>query len=348
MHPSDLILAKVLSALETTPYACTDLIPLSGGYVNFVYRGILASPIATTQPTTRVIVKHAEPYIAANSDWKSSVTRIQYEALMLKAMKVLPPTKVQYVTTTSPILSSQLQVYLSTPELDTNEVSNVGVSLGRWMSRFHEWGAMPDQASLRREIKGYHEMAEMKYNITYGSLRESIARYPALFGSSTHVFVRLKQRLKTEVAGTEDQLVHGDFGCRNVLISDGSLSVGRRTLSLSIIDWEVSHLGSVAIDLGQMLAELYVLTHFHSVTVASGMITQFIIGYGQLKDELAFRVALEFGVNLVLWPCREPSIRDEPLTERCVHLGKDMIVHAEEKDKLWFRDGVLDSIFIFA
>lgn len=150
---------------------------------------------------------------------------------MLKAMEVLPPAKVQYVTTTSPILyeyyaashaailsdlprSSQLQVYLNTPELDTNEVSNVGVSLGRWMSRFHEWGAMPDQASLRREIKGNHEMAEMKYNITYGSLRESIARYPALFGSSTHVFERLIQRLKTEVAGTEDQLVHGDFGCR--------------------------------------------------------------------------------------------------------------------------------------
>ncbi|KAI2865659.1 hypothetical protein CBS12448_1956 [Aspergillus niger] len=365
MHPSDLILAKVLSALETTPYACTYLIPLSGGYVNFVYRGILVSPLATTQPTTRVIVKHAEPYIAANSDWKSSVTRIQYEALMLKAMEVLPPAKVQNVTTTSPILyeyyaashaailsdlprSSQLQVYLNTPELDANEVSNVGVSLGRWMSRFHEWGAMPDQASLRREIKGNHEMAEMKYNITYGSLRESIARYPALFGSSTHVFERLIQRLKTEVAGTEDQLVHGDFGCRNVLISDGSLSVGRRTLSLSIIDWEVSHLGSVAIDLGQILAELYVLTHFRSVTVASGMITQFMVGYGKLKDELAFRVALEFGVNLVLWPCREPNIRDEPLIERCVRLGKDMIVHAEEKDKPWFRDGVLDSIFIFA
>lgn len=84
MHPSDLILAKVLSALETTPYACTDLIPLSGGYVNFVYRGILVSPLATTQPTTRVIVKHAEPYIAANSDWKSSVTRIVWHPLRRK------------------------------------------------------------------------------------------------------------------------------------------------------------------------------------------------------------------------------------------------------------------------
>ncbi|GKZ33665.1 hypothetical protein AbraIFM66950_003694 [Aspergillus brasiliensis] len=362
MHPSNPISAKVLSALETTPYACTDLIPLSGGYVNFVYRGTLVSPLATTPPTTRVIVKHAEPYVAANSDWKSSVTRSHYEALMLKAMKVLPPAKDLDVTTTSPILykyyaashtailsdlprSSQLQVYLSTPELDTKEVFSVGVSLGRWMRKFHEWGAMPDQASLRREIKGNREMAEMRYNITYGSLKESIARYPAIFGSSAHVFKRLEQRLDTELVGTEDQLIHGDFGCRNVLISEESHSAGFHSLSLSIIDWEVSQLGSVAIDLGQMLAELYLLTHFQSVTVASGMILPFMVGYGSLKDEMAFRVALEFGMHLVLWPCRGSSIRDDLLVENCVCLGKDMIVHAEEKDKLWFRGGVLDSIF---
>ncbi|PYH77204.1 hypothetical protein BO82DRAFT_345428 [Aspergillus uvarum CBS 121591] len=365
MHPPDLILARVLSALETTPYACIDLIPLSGGYVNFVYRGLLVSPSATTPPTTQVIVKHAEPYVAANSDWKSSVTRIHYEALVLKAMKVLPPAEVPDVITTSPILyeyyaashtailsdlprSSQLQAYLSTHELDKYEVSQVGVSLGRWMSRFHKWGAMPDQASLRRKIKGNREMAEMKYNITFGSLKKSIARYPAIFGSSTHIIGRLEQRLNTEVVGTENQLIHGDFGCRNVLVSHGSLPAGRRTLSLSIIDWETSQLGSVAIDLGQMFAELYVLAHFQFVTVASRMISPFMVGYGPLNDELAFRVALEFGIHLVLWPCREPCIRDDPLVTRCVGLGKDMIVHAEEKDKLWFRDGVLDSIFEFA
>lgn len=231
MHLFPSISAKILSALESTPYACTELIPLSGGYVNFVYRGILVSALPTTPPTAQVIVKHAEPYVAANSDWKSSVTRSYYEALMLRAMKDLPATKFINVTTTSPILyeyhteshtaifsdlpeSSQLQVYLSTHELDEADVFKIGVSLGRWMRNFHEWSATLDQSSLREEIRGNHVMAEMKYSITYGRLKESIAMYPAIFEGSIEVFRRLQQRLKTEVVASEDQLIHGDFGCR--------------------------------------------------------------------------------------------------------------------------------------
>jgi hypothetical protein len=109
---------KILSSLESTLYACTERIPFSGGYVNFVYRGILVSALPTP-PTAQVIVKHAEPYVAANSDRKSPVTRIvctphanpyaclrfqYYEALMLRAMKGLLATKFKNVTTTSPIL----------------------------------------------------------------------------------------------------------------------------------------------------------------------------------------------------------------------------------------------------
>ncbi|KAL5685070.1 hypothetical protein EMGR_004656 [Emarellia grisea] len=339
MHLFPSISAKILSALESTPYACTELIPLSGGYVNFVYRGILVSALPTTPPTAQVIVKHAEPYVAANSDWKSSVTRSYYEALMLRAMKDLPATKFINVTTTSPILyeyhteshtaifsdlpeSSQLQVYLSTHELDEADVFKIGVSLGRWMRNFHEWSATLDQSSLREEIR-------------------------AIFEGSIEVFRRLQQRLKTEVVASEDQLIHGDFGCRNVLLSNGPLSAEFCPLDLRVIDWELSQLGSIAVDLGQMFAELYALSHFHSVTAASAMISSFMAGYGSLRDELAFRVALEFGMHLSLWPCREPANNGDQLVKRCVCLGKDMIVHAEEKDKLWFRSGILDSIFDF-
>jgi hypothetical protein len=48
------------------------------------------------------------------------------------------------------------------------------------MRRFHEWSATLDQLSLRGNIRGNHNMAEMKYSLTYGRLKESIAMYPAI------------------------------------------------------------------------------------------------------------------------------------------------------------------------
>jgi hypothetical protein len=67
---------QIESAILTTSYACTELVPLSGGYVNFVYLGKLVSSLPTTPLTTHIIIKHAEPYVAANAAWALPVTRI--------------------------------------------------------------------------------------------------------------------------------------------------------------------------------------------------------------------------------------------------------------------------------
>ncbi|KAJ5644242.1 kinase-like domain-containing protein [Penicillium longicatenatum] len=83
MHTSSQIAIELLSSLKSISYACAVLTPLPDGYVNYVYLGKLVSALPITPPTTQIIVKHAEPFIAANSAWKSPVTRIRYEALML-------------------------------------------------------------------------------------------------------------------------------------------------------------------------------------------------------------------------------------------------------------------------
>jgi hypothetical protein len=76
MHVNPQVESAILTGLESTSYACTELVPVSGGYVNFVYLGKLVSPLPTTPPTTQIIIKHAEPYVAANAAWPLPVARI--------------------------------------------------------------------------------------------------------------------------------------------------------------------------------------------------------------------------------------------------------------------------------
>lgn len=64
---------KISNDLADTPFACGNLTQLSGGTANFVYRGLLSTPLP--DGTTTVIIKHAEDYLASNEDFKLSAKR---------------------------------------------------------------------------------------------------------------------------------------------------------------------------------------------------------------------------------------------------------------------------------
>lgn len=92
------------------------------------------------------------------------------------------------------------------------------------------------------------------------------------------------------------------------------------------------------------------------------MIGAFIKAYGSLLDgeeeeeeeEVAWRVALVFGVHLMVWPWRVPGWVDGEgeedrvageLMERCVRMGRDCCVSAYGRDREFFRGGVLSGLF---
>lgn len=74
-------LARVLQHLSQTPYACSSLTQLSGGSVNFVFRGLLVSPLLPTPSTTAatssqtIIVKFSTDFLALNRDFPLDVSR---------------------------------------------------------------------------------------------------------------------------------------------------------------------------------------------------------------------------------------------------------------------------------
>jgi hypothetical protein len=70
-----------------------------------------------------------------------------------------------------------------------------------------------------------------------------------------------------------------------------------------------------------------------------------MLGYGPVDDDMAFHIALHFGVHLIVWPCRVPGWGKGELMEKCVELGKDYCKHAWKKDRKWFKGSVLDALF---
>jgi hypothetical protein len=73
LETADKVLQKVQESLKDGPYACGSLVKLSGGTANFVYRGILETPLEDGSKT--VVIKHTESYVASNPNFKLTTTR---------------------------------------------------------------------------------------------------------------------------------------------------------------------------------------------------------------------------------------------------------------------------------
>lgn len=76
----DILSFQILKELSSTSYACSSLIPLSGGTANFVYRGTLISPLNDRSSDgytnmESVIVKHSTAFAAVNTSFELDVER---------------------------------------------------------------------------------------------------------------------------------------------------------------------------------------------------------------------------------------------------------------------------------
>lgn len=138
----------------------------------------------------------------------------------------------------------------------------------------------------------------------------------------------------------------------SILLRDAPLRDAAFTVSdpvrLLVVDWELCHLATPSQDLGQCFAELYLPSHFRGVDAGVYMIEAFLEAYGKMADEEAYEVALRFGVHLVVWPCRQGENDQWGTKEqlvRCVEVGRDFARNAWEKNREWFRGGVLEKLF---
>ena len=81
-------------------------------------------------------------------------------------------------------------------------------------------------------------------------------------------------------------------------------------------------MGVRALDLGQMIAELYLLKQFKDIDVGVWIIDGFCQEYGALDDD-AFRVAVHVGIHLAAWS-GTPGCGTEKQIERVISTGRDI------------------------
>ena len=259
---------------------------------------------------------------------------------------------------------------LSKVSHDLSESSGraLGSALGSWLRSFHHWTAEEQQIETTKILGQNKVMKDLKFWVNYTMLLDTIGNFPDILEGNRDIFEKVRDLAAAELEQQSHDdgygVIHGDFwtgkygslGSRphepsqvtdvisSILLPNVPLTDQSPT-TMFIVDWELSQIGSRALDLGQMIAELYETKLFKNVDGGVWIIQGFLEGYGALEDEMAFRTAIHVGVHLVCWGSRVPGWGTHKKIEEVVKLGRDLIVHGWRKDKAWFAEGTLSCLF---
>ncbi|KAI0554921.1 kinase-like domain-containing protein [Xylaria curta] len=364
----DEINAKVLADLETTPYAATSLQVLSGGTANFTYHASLKKPLA--DGTSDVLIKHSEGYIANSPSFELTLVRCRIEVECLRALSKFPiegkaesqgdinftvrapklyhfdeqnNTQIQEILRNGKDLKTYaLSTYSAdTPDAVRPQCFQLGRALGKWLRDFHDWSAT--QAELRKTVAGNTDIQQLKHFINYSWLLDRAWQFPAILSGAIDVFEKVKDMAAKELEDESRlQVIHGDFWTGNVLLPNSAIQEGG---DIFVIDWEMSQVGVPNLDLGQMIAELYEMKLYKNITAGLWMVQGFVEGYGAVSDDSAFRTTIQIGTHLLSFGTSVRGWGTPEQVEMVAGIGRDIIVHAWQKDREWFEGGDLACLF---
>ncbi|PLN84640.1 kinase-like domain-containing protein [Aspergillus taichungensis] len=364
----DAIASEILAQFTNTPYDCTSLSKLSGGTGNFVYRGSLQHPLS--DGTETVVFKHAKDYLASNREFKLSPERCLIEENALRSLNSFPEVtdtngagESHHITVRTPhLLTSRPETFtlvleclpnatdlksllVASPDaLSHPHASAIGRALGTWLGAFHAWSAAPAQTALATQLEKNHLMRDLKFSINYDSIVRMVDERPGLLGESRAVFEQVRDMAAAEVGRTAGEglgPIHGDFWSGNILLPKSTST----TTTLLITDWELTHVGPRALDLGQMLAEIYMLKYFKNIDAGEWIARAFIEAYPDLSEDMAFRTLIHVGVHFVFWGSVVPGWGDAGQVEGVVRLGRDLIVNAWGRERGFFEGALWECLF---
>ncbi|KAF5642236.1 phosphotransferase enzyme family [Fusarium tjaetaba] len=335
--------SKVRKALEGTKFEVSELMEITGGSVNWIYKAKLLKPLDNGEE--EVLVKHGERYMASKPESALPPIRRVIETESLKILSSVslfdnrPKETYSFIvrtpelyhfdpTSSTQILESMpdgihlkdyaIQNYGSpTPDAFKPQCQELGKAIGKWLQEFAIWSGQQVQH------------------------RDLVAQNA--FGQHD-ILTQVEQMAAAEKEDTDKlQIIHGDFWTGNVVLPDAAIKEGTK-IPVFVVDWEMTQLGLPSVDVGQMIAEMYALSLYKSVDAGLWMMGGFIEGYGDISEDFAFRTAIHVGTHLVCVTTDFPAWGHENYA-RVVEVGRDIIVHAWEKDRDWFQKGDLACLF---
>jgi thiamine kinase-like enzyme len=276
----------------------------------------------------------------------------------------------------------------SIPGISSFPAMSIGHALGTWLASFHAWTSLPAQSNLRTEIRKNEDMKTLKHRINYVDLLRMVEKFPEILEGSRSILESVSDMAAKELAerddgeGEEFGIIHGDFWTgkyvfllfcfllyccsrdrvfsltglpTSVLISQSDAaskknpSSSTETTTLFVIDWELCQMGPRALDLGQMIAELYEVKHFKDIDAGTLVLQGFVEGYRThhpFSEEMAFRTAIHVGAHLICFGSTVRGWGAPKQVEELVRVGRDFIVKAWKRDRKWFeQDGTLGCLF---
>ncbi|KAF8474575.1 kinase-like domain-containing protein [Kalaharituber pfeilii] len=353
--------AAILSLLSSTPVACTSVQLLSGGYTNSTWRGVLSRPL--TDASTTVVIKHSKtlqfPGIQLDAE------RIKYEGQMMKGarehVQVEFPNsarmgipKIYHYDDENKVLVMQdggadakdLKTVLLAGSINSKQAVVIGRAIAEFASKLHSWGKT--QSELVKTIRNHKQATTISLFAFYDRLVETIGMVSGgALEKHRATFEQVQQLMSTEMREAVDcGLIHGDYWTGNIIITINPTDPHIGFQSLYVIDWEVAKVAPTFFDIGQMAAEIFLVSFFGKSPAALEMLNAFLSSYDGFKSSDArCKAAIHFGVHLVVWPIRMPQWGAIEQREECAKFGADFVERGLARDEEWLQESVLGALW---
>ncbi|KAL3435162.1 kinase-like domain-containing protein [Aspergillus tetrazonus] len=248
----------------------------------------------------------------------------------------------------------------------------IGSNLGHWLHAFHEWIANDQQKQLAKDFDNSlnKAMADLKFHINYEKLLDAVEKYPKILNKkkTRRIFRKVVEMARAEVReGSKNGRtgpIHGDFWAGNIILpitalqdlekdpkpdpdaEDDPRHIPCPQTTLLITDWEFAQYGPHALDIGRMVAELYMLHHFQGIEAASSMLEGFLDGYEHITMETSYRMLIHIGVHFIVWGSRRANgVGTEKQVRKLIKLGRKFIVKGWKRDRYAFLGDFWNCLF---
>lgn len=293
--------------------------PLSGGYLNYVWR-IKGDP----EP---VIVKFAPPHIASIPEIPLNPRRIVIEARCLHAFgpqgalaeaandTVRPPRLLDFDECNHVLVMEDigeppgLGTWLQQEAHREHSAAEIGRHLGQFIGALH---ARSYKNQSLAKLFDNSAMQRTRLEVQYRAIRDLCIRAGLsdadALGTTAVALGELLQKPGLCV-------IMGDLWPPSILVAPGGLR---------IIDWELAHFGRPSQDVGHLVAHLWMQLHRASTESAAARIQATLRGFlASYRSTLGRRFDEVFG--------------PEGIRESAIHLGAEILVRAVGA----FQDGYL-------
>jgi hypothetical protein len=237
--------------------------------------------------------------------------------------------------------SKNLKSAYSEPTLD---IKVLGARLGHWLARLH---TITSSATVLPIIKEqFNNVAGKRiYRTNFNGLAASLEK----FGYDPKLGEQMNKKYGALLETDEVCLAHGDFWPANVVVADSN--PGHSSPELTIIDWGLTRIGNGATDVGQFIAESWILETFNDAPDwfgHRGLAKAFLTAYlaeRSLNAEDWLRVAVQFGTLVAYLPSVVPYPPGSHQPTEMVRIGNEILQLVEAGNITVIKDSVMSLLF---